>query len=248
MDRRYDDIIDGYFARHRVKFVPVVSNPHVAFGGMMLGRNDLPHVFRMTRSARSALHVAGMTVRYAVDRLGHARGTRLTNGNALIAGLALSAQERGIDLWLDSPVVELMQRDSAVVGAVVKRNGQRQEIRARHGVVLACGGFPADDELKRRYYGHVREGHAHRSAPPPGNRGDGIRLGQSAGGAMAEDVAYAAAWVPVSITTRKDGSKGVMPHFIDRAKPGVIAVTREGKRFANEGNSYHDFVDRKSVV
>ncbi len=41
---------------------------------------------------------------------------------------------------------------------------------------------------------------------------------------------------------RKDGSRGVMPHFIDRAKPGVIAVTRDGKRFANEGNSYHDFV------
>ena len=33
-----------------------------------------------------------------------------------------------------------------------------------------------------------------------------------------------------------------MPHFIDRAKPGVIAVTVKGKRFANEGNSYHDFV------
>ena len=48
--------------------------------------------------------------------------------------------------------------------------------------------------------------------------------------------------MPVSITTRKDGSKGVMPHFIDRAKPGVIAVTRDGTRFANEGNSYHDFV------
>ena len=33
-----------------------------------------------------------------------------------------------------------------------------------------------------------------------------------------------------------------MPHFIDRAKPGVIAVTRNGTRFANEANSYHDFV------
>jgi succinate dehydrogenase/fumarate reductase flavoprotein subunit len=33
-----------------------------------------------------------------------------------------------------------------------------------------------------------------------------------------------------------------MPHFIDRAKPGVIAVTRQAKRFTNEGNSYHDFV------
>ncbi len=44
------------------------------------------------------------------------------------------------------------------------------------------------------------------------------------------------------MTTRPDGSKGVMPHFIDRAKPGVIAVTPKGKRFTNEGNSYHDFV------
>jgi succinate dehydrogenase/fumarate reductase flavoprotein subunit len=44
------------------------------------------------------------------------------------------------------------------------------------------------------------------------------------------------------LTTRNDGSRGVMPHFIDRAKPGVIAVLRDGTRFANEGNSYHDFV------
>jgi hypothetical protein len=46
----------------------------------------------------------------------------------------------------------------------------------------------------------------------------------------------------VSVTKRKDGTRGVMPHFIDRAKPGVIAVMRDGARFANEGNSYHDFV------
>src|SRR5262249_2462106 len=45
-----------------------------------------------------------------------------------------------------------------------------------------------------------------------------------------------------SVTTRKDNSRGVMPHFIDRAKPGVIAVTPDGRRFTNEGNSYHDFV------
>lgn len=32
-----------------------------------------------------------------------------------------------------------------------------------------------------------------------------------------------------------------MPHFIDRAKPGVIAVTRHGHRFVNESLSYHDF-------
>ena len=46
------------------------------------------------------------------------------------------------------------------------------------------------------------------------------------------------------LPARKDGSTGVMPHFIDRAKPGVIAVNKDGMRFANEANSYHDFVQQ----
>jgi len=89
---------------------------------------------------------------------------------------------------------------------------------------------------------HAPDGTAHFSPGPVGNTGDGLRLAETAGGRVEDTLPHAAAWVPVSITTRKDGSKGVMPHFIDRAKPGVIAVTRDGKRFANEGNSYHDFV------
>jgi succinate dehydrogenase/fumarate reductase flavoprotein subunit len=32
-----------------------------------------------------------------------------------------------------------------------------------------------------------------------------------------------------------------MPAFFNRGMPGVIAVTRNGKRFSNEGRSYHDF-------
>src|SRR5262249_36880086 len=46
----------------------------------------------------------------------------------------------------------------------------------------------------------------------------------------------------VSRVPHRDGSAGLFPHFIDRQKPGVIAVTRRGKRFVNEGNSYHDFI------
>jgi succinate dehydrogenase/fumarate reductase flavoprotein subunit len=33
-----------------------------------------------------------------------------------------------------------------------------------------------------------------------------------------------------------------IPHFGDRAKPGVIAVTPQGKRFVNEACTYHQFV------
>ena len=115
-------------------------------------------------------------------------------------------------------------------------------VRARHGVVLACGGFPHDVERRKEMFPHAPTGHEHYSPGPTGNTGDGLRLAESAGGHVEDRLPNAAAWVPVSVTTRKDGSSGVMPHFIDRAKPGVIAVMRDGKRFANEGNSYHDFV------
>ncbi|MDB5895100.1 MAG: FAD-binding protein, partial [Rhodoferax sp.] len=32
------------------------------------------------------------------------------------------------------------------------------------------------------------------------------------------------------------------PHLIERAKPGLIAVTASGRRFVNEADSYHDFM------
>lgn len=57
----------------------------MAFGGMMVGRSDVPHLFRMTSSWRSAAHVTSLVARYGRDRLSHHRGTRLVNGNGLIA-------------------------------------------------------------------------------------------------------------------------------------------------------------------
>ena len=109
-------------------------------------------------------------------------------------------------------------------------------------MVLACGGFPHDVARRKALFPHAPTGAEHYSPGPTGNTGDGLRLAEAVGGKVDTTLPHAAAWVPVSVTTRKDGTKGVMPHFIDRAKPGVIAVTANGKRFTNEGNSYHDFV------
>ena len=113
---------------------------------------------------------------------------------------------------------------------------------AARAVVLAAGGFPYDIERRKQLYAHAPTGVEHYSPSPSGNTGDGLRLAESAGGSVNTSLPNAAAWVPVSVVTRKDGSPGYMPHFIDRAKPGVIAVTRNGRRFTNEGASYHDFV------
>ena len=108
-----------------------------------------------------------------------ARG--LVNGNALVAKLAVNAFARRIPLWLSSPVVELLTENGRVAGAVVERDGQRVSVRARRGVVLACGGFPANQDLKRRVYGHLAAGKNHLLLPPPGNAGDGLRLAQACG-------------------------------------------------------------------
>jgi succinate dehydrogenase/fumarate reductase flavoprotein subunit len=60
---------------------------------------------------------------------------------------------------------------------------------------------------------------------------------------MELDYPQAAAWMPVSRVPTGTGNNGryaAFPHLLDRYKPGVIGVTRHGKRFTNESNSYHD--------
>jgi succinate dehydrogenase/fumarate reductase flavoprotein subunit len=125
---------------------------------------------------------------------------------------------------------------------VVHREGRDVEVRVNRGVVLAAGGFPHDVERRKQLFPHAPTGREHFTPSPEANTGDGLRLGESAGGWVDPTIPNAAAWCPTSIVPRKDGSRGVMPHFIDRAKPGVIAVTSDGERFTNEAFSYHDFV------
>lgn len=217
--------------------------PELTVFGMMLGSGkEIIHFMRVTKSLTSAIYVAKRLSRHLMDVLRYGRGMTLTNGNALAGRLAKSAQDLQIPMWLSSPVRELTVENGAVTGAIVSREGRDVRVRARRGVVLACGGFPHDVERRRKMFPHAPTGHEHYSPGPTGNTGDGLRLAESAGGHVEDRLPNAAAWVPVSLTKRKDGSKGVMPHFIDRAKPGVIAVMRDGRRFANEGNSYHDFV------
>ncbi|UZE51212.1 FAD-dependent oxidoreductase [Rhodopseudomonas sp. P2A-2r] len=219
--------------------------PELTVFGIMLGSGkDIIHFMRATRSLTSAVYVAKRLTRHLMNVLRYGRGMTLTNGNALAGRLAKSAFDLKIPLWLSSPVRELIMQNGAVRGAVIERNGRRMRIVARRGVVLACGGFPHDIERRKAMFPHAPSGYEHTSPGPTGNTGDGLRLAESAGGRVEDSLPNAAAWVPVSVTTRRDGSKGVMPHFIDRAKPGVIAVMRDGNRFANEGNSYHDFVQK----
>lgn len=203
---------------------------------------DLRHFMNAARSWSSFVHVTKRVLRHGVQRLVHGRGTHLVNGNALVAGLLRSALDRGVSLQVSSPVERLLQQDGRVVGAVLRTPQGALTVHARRGVVLACGGFPHDRERIARLFAHAPTGAEHHSAAPPANTGDGLRLGETVGAAVAEDLAAAGAWAPVSRVRRADGSVGHFPHLIERAKPGLIAVTRQGRRFANEADSYYDLM------
>ena len=213
--------------------------PELTVFGVMIGSGvELTHFMRWSKSLASAAFVARRLLGHGCARLFHGRGVRLTNGNALAGRLLKSATDCGVTRWNCTSVESLFKESGVVKGANVTKDGKNIQVRTRKGVVLACGGFPLDAARKARLFSHA----AHFSPAPPGNTGDGLRLAEAAGGKLDESLPNAAAWVPVSQVPRDDGSVGLFPHFIDRAKPGVIAVTPKGKRFVNEGNSYHDFV------
>ncbi|PTR30278.1 FAD binding domain-containing protein [Rhodococcus sp. OK519] len=99
-------------------------------------------------------------------------------GNGLLHGfLCRALAERGIETRFDTPAVELIVEDAAVVGVVVEGAGGRRRIGARGGVVLATGGFAADSQMVRDYLrveDHVLWG-------SPASTGDGHRMAQAVG-------------------------------------------------------------------
>ncbi|MBE9373670.1 FAD-binding protein [Saccharopolyspora sp. HNM0983] len=212
------------------------------FGGTLMVRrpevNDLLTLFR--GSPRGAAVALRLGMRWVLDRLRYPRGTRLAMGNALVANLYHRLRRHGGDVWFTAETTALETgADGRVLGAVVTHRGRTVRIAARRGVVLACGGFPASARLR----------HEHLPQPAPqftraadSATGDTIALARAAGGALGEPRDDNAMWFPSSIGRRRDGSTAVFPHIWDRAKPGIVAVNADGRRFVDESVSYHRFV------
>lgn len=210
----------------------------VSLRGMgIAGGADMAHFLNATRKPASALYAARRLARHGRDMARHGRGMHLVNGNALVARLMRSALDLDVTLIDSAPAVGLAVEDGRVTGARLRVGGAERMLRARRGVILATGGFPHDDARLAELVGHPG---GHHSAAPRENSGDGIRLGEVAGGVMADDLAAPMAWAPVSLVPQADGGTARFPHLIERAKPGIIMVAPDGRRFTSEADSYHD--------
>nr|WP_294555742.1 FAD-dependent oxidoreductase [uncultured Rhodopila sp.] len=231
-----------YDARELGELVHRLRRPlrETTFMGMTIQAGaDLTAFMNVTRSPAAFAHVAGRFGRHLRDLALHRRGMQLRNGLALVARLLRSAADLGVDLRVSAPAVRLLREGGAVLGAVLATPQGEIEVRAARGVVLAAGGFPHDEARRAAMFPAAGD---HRTLAVPSATGDGIRLGESAGGSMDESLAAPAAWCPVSLVPFPDGTVGRFPHIIERNKPGIIGVLANGQRFCNEGNGYHDYV------
>ncbi|MFU2170641.1 FAD-dependent oxidoreductase [Klebsiella grimontii] len=214
----------------------------ISLAGMgIAGGTDMAHFFNATRSSRSALYATCRLLRHGWQRLRAGRGQHLVNGNALVARLLRSALDAGVNFQLNAPVERLLADNNGVTGAILRSDSGALEVRAG-AVILACGGFPHDRQRLAEQVPHAASGYGHFSAAPPGNQGDGIRLGETVGGQFDHSLRHPMAWAPVSRVTLASGVQLPFPHLVERAKPGFIAVLPNGKRFTNEADSYHDFI------
>ncbi|MGH8385760.1 MAG: FAD-dependent oxidoreductase [Pseudomonas sp.] len=214
-----------------------------SFMGMpIMAGADLTAFLNLTRSLPAAWHVTWRFTRHLLDLVVHRRAMQLVNGVALVARLAKSAEDLGVLLWESAPVKELLRENNQVRGAIVSTGKGSVRIHACKAVVLAAGGFANDIERRKALFPRTPTGNEHLALPPLGVSGDGLRLGESVGAQVNTDMVSPVAWAPVSQVPHGDGSIGHFPHIIERAKPGIIGVLRNGQRFVNEANGYYDYV------
>ena len=159
-------------------------------------------------------------------------GKSLTGlGGALVGQLLSLVLQRNIPIWLNCPLVELLQENGKIRGVVVEKEGQRTEILA-NVVIVAAGGFAHNNEMRQKYHPHPIT--SDWTVASPGDLGGPIQAGIAAGAATAlMDDAW---WGPVFLD-----SKGKSQFMLwERSAPYGFIVDSSGKRFMNESASYVD--------
>ncbi|ARU18126.1 FAD-dependent oxidoreductase [Croceicoccus marinus] len=210
-----------------------LSKPREEFnapGGMMIDLFDLPYIAKLPQPG-ALWYMAKIAIRFAFDKKKLGRGSRLTMGNALMGRLYRSVLDAGVDLYSSAPVERLLADGGRVTGVVATIDGKQTEISAAKGVVLAAGGFSANEQMRKVYLAYAEQ---HVSILPYHNTGDGINAATASGAVLGTDNHANAVWAVVSKRTRDDGYVERYAHLIDMSKPGCIAVGKDGKRFGNE--------------
>ena len=187
---------------------------------------------------------AKIIARYWADRstrkISH-RDRRFTSGGALMGAVYKQVFKHGVELRLETKLETVLVDDSGrVTGVEVSNFGRKYTINARHGVMLAAGGFEWNQELRDRFFpvpGLTR----HSSSPEDGNRGEALIAAEKIGASLEHT--EQGWWIPTMTLPMPGASNFHEIHqaAFDVGRPWSVCVNRNGVRFVDEACGYDQF-------
>ena len=183
---------------------------------------------------------------YLVDGKHHFYGgvniEAVGGGAGLVEAELARAQKLGIDIRYGTALIALVQRADRVVTGVKVRSQQGYSEIATRSVILACGGFESNPEMRVRYLGpgwdlcRVR-GTRH-------NMGEGIFAALAIGARPYGNWSscHACEW---DISAPPYGDRWVLDNFQKHSYPLGIMVNINCKRFVDEGENYRNLTYAK---
>jgi succinate dehydrogenase/fumarate reductase flavoprotein subunit len=162
----------------------------------------------------------------------------VAQGNALIGSLLKACLDRNVTFLLETRALELIRENRRVIGLAAKRGGKDYLVKARGGVILACGGFEWNERLTTSLLaGTITHPHS-----PPFNEGDGLIMAAELGADLANT--SEAWWYPALVVPGEEYEGRPLSRlmFAERICPHTILVNRYGQRFVNEAAPYNDMM------
>lgn len=147
------------------------------------------------------------------------------SGNELIKKYLAKCEELGIEVITEADVKELISEEGKVVGLKAETPEENLRVNAK-SVVLATGGFGANDEMTYEYDHEIDDKILSTNAP--GATGDGIVMAEKLGANTVD-------MDKIQLYPVCDVETGKLLYVGDtRLVGGALLVNKEGKRFVEE--------------
>ncbi len=184
-----------------------------------LGRWMVQHGCRFQPSMRGTLHLARTNAFF------------LGGGKALMNAYYAAARKLGIEILYDAEVLDLKIRDGNFTSGKYILNGSPREVQAK-AVVIAAGGFQANIDWLKKYWGEPADSFIIRGTPYDKGRMLQTLLDQGVRPVGDPRQCHA-----VAVDARAPKFDGGIVTRLD-CVPFGIAVNKNGRRFYDEGENF----------
>ena len=162
-------------------------------------------------------------------------------GAGLVQMMDAAAKKLGIPVSYETRVISLIYDGEKVSGVRAQQKGKLVELKAK-AVVLACGGFEANPEMRARYLGPGWELAKVRGSRF--NQGDGLKMALDIGAAPYGNWSgcHATGW---DRNAPEFGDIAIGDQYQKHSYIFGLLINAEGQRFVDEGADFHSFTYAK---